>query len=331
LIQTQIYGIQPPDLVVLGAIRGGLEDMRRNPYLLDYCFAWFANDELTAKYYGAKEAQRAKDWFLNNKIRVSMASILQDVSFPLISISLVSSTEDRQTMSDIDSTTSEEVRAEDIASANRIALGPFTAKSYNSATGILTLQDDLSTTNLFKDMILVDSSSNIGYPILDIIDDTSFKIEPGTVANFTKAYVAPIDTFLVVSRESIVFKNTYSIRCVTMGEPIYTYYLNAIIMFILLRYREELLEARGLDASVIANGAMYQAQSALFGLESKELIFGQDITLTGLARQYWPKAISSKIQGIKICGLNAIGGTVSPISMEQEIEGQGWGTTEDFD
>lgn len=96
--------------------------------------------------------------------------------------------------------------------------------------------------------------------------------------------------------------------------------------FILLRYKETLLEARGFERSTISTGPLYN-----YSETDKEMVFVRDITLSGYVRQYWPKMISPKIQGIKIHGIEILGGSLSPPSMLSMVNQQGWGLKGDFD
>jgi hypothetical protein len=201
-------------------------------------------------------------------------------------------------------------------------LGPFTPKSYDSATGLLTLSDDLTTENVFNNAILVDTASNVGYKILEVIDSTSFKLDIDLNANFTNAYIAPMESFFVTSIESVFHKQVYSIKCFAQGEPIFAHYLSTLVQFVLLRYKELLFEGRGFERSSFTMGPLYLAND-LTGVENT---FGQDITITGFVRLVWPKVISPALQGIKIVGVNALTGSVPPLSIQAETETQGWGT-----
>ncbi len=244
----------------------------------------------------------------------------------MISIGLQSSTEDLSTLGDVNYEPSEDVPANEVSTTPQVLLGPFTPKSFDSATGIVTLPDNLNTDNLFVNTILVDTKSNYGYIIREILTDSSFLIDEDVIANFTNAYVAPIDSFYTASIESCLFKQTFAIKAFAQSEPIHVLYLQSIIEFILLRYKEQLLEARGFERSTISTGPLYQ-----FAETDKDLTWARDITLSGYVRQYWPKMISPKIQGIKIQGIQIIGGTVTPPGFLNLVVQQGWGIEGDND
>ncbi len=320
------HGMVPSDILIRGAIVAALEDLRKNPRLLDYVFMWYSNDDLTSKIYGDSEKARAKKWFLSTEIFVSMNYRADDVKFPMISIGLQSSTEDQSTLGDVNYETTEDVPASEVAVTPQMLLGPFTPKSYDSATGIVTLPDNLTTDNVYDNTILVDTVSNRGFIIREVLDTTSFLIDEDSEANFTNSYVAPIDDFYVVSFESCLFKQSFSIKAFAQAEPVHVLYLQAILEFILMRYKELLLEARGFERSTISTGPLYEWKES-----DKDTVYARDITLTGYVRQYWPKMISPKIQGIKIQGLEIMGGTVTPPGFLSLVLAQGWGMPDDYD
>lgn len=307
--------------MIVGAISAAIDDLRKNPWLLDYCFAWFAHDDLTKGIYGDKEVARAKEWFLKHKIFVTSSFRMDAPVFPVVSVNLISSTEDAGTLADVNYDTTEEVEAEDLSLPTQIVSGPFTPQEYDSTTGLVTLPDGFTTDDVFAGQVLVDKATNIGYTINEVINSTSFKIDEDISANFINSYIAPIDSFYITQLESCLFRHTYSIKCFAQSEPIQTMYLHTLIRFILLRYKEVFLEARGFDRSTITSTGIYLAQD-LLGVENT---FGQDINLTGYCREYWPKIIGPAMQGIKIHRVDIIGGTATPDSMLNEIDEQGWG------
>lgn len=215
------HGMVPSDILIRGAVVAGLEDLRKNTFLLDYVFMWYRNDDLTNKTYGDTERQRAKNWFLNTEIFVSMNYRADDVKFPLVSIGLQSSSEDMATLGDINFDTREDVPSSEVSTAPNLLLGPLTPLSYDSVTGIVTLADNLTTENVFENAIFVDTTSGIGYPIIQVNDGNTFKIATDIVANFTNSFIAPIDNFYVASLESCLFKQTFSIKVFAQGEPLH--------------------------------------------------------------------------------------------------------------
>lgn len=323
---AKAFGIVPADLLVAGAMSEALEDLRRNPWLLDYCFNWYSGDELTAKFYGDSAKMRAKEWFLKHKISIVMSTMLVDPKFPLISINLQSAVDDVATIGDVNMDPTESLTPEQQNVQPQVILGPFTVSDYDSVTGLLTFPTGVTTANVYEGQIIVDTKSNIGYTILAVNDENSIVIETDLNANFTNCYIAPIDSFYVTSLESMSFRHTYTIKCIAQSEPLYASYLHAVVRFILLRYKQTLLEDRGFDRTTIISGGIYEANPII----KVENTFAQDITLTGYVREYWPKIVSSKFQGVKLYGIEVIGGSATPLAVLPEYHDQGWGNPGDF-
>jgi hypothetical protein len=315
----------PSDVLIRTAIIAGLDDLRRNTFLLDYVFNWFDNDDLTNELYGRGEKQRAKEWFINTNIEVSMNYRADDPKFPLISIGLQSSSEDLSTLGDVNYDTMEDVPADEVSVSPNLILGPFTPSAYDPVTGNVSLPAGMNTSSVFLNQILYNPRKAEGFTILDILDSQTFRIQTGVHTNFTDALVLPIDTFYVAKLESCLFKQTFSIKCFVQGDPVKLLYLHSLLDFILLRYKEQYLEGRGFDRSIISSGPVYQYRDM-----GVEMTFARDVTLTGYCRQYWPKLISPKIQGVAINGIRILGGSRTPDALLADVLGQGWWMEDDF-
>jgi hypothetical protein len=328
MINSQkIHGIVPSDVLIRTAIIAGLNDLRNNTFLLDYVFNWYNTDTLTNGTYGDKEKQRAKNWFLTNDIAVSMNYRVDEPKFPMISIALQSSGEDQATLGDVNYDTVEEQPASDFNIKIDPVLGPFTP-SYDSVKGVVTLPTGFVTDNVVLNQILYSPNANQGFIITDILSSNQLVIATGLNIDFTNAIVTPIDAFYVVSIESVMFKETYQLKCFAMNDPIYLIYLHSILLFILYRYKEEFMEKRGFDRSIPSSGPLYIHK---LPQSDNELVFARDVTLTGYCRQYWPKMISPKMQGTLINGIEIISGTTTPQSFLALAQQQGWGMTGDDD
>lgn len=115
-LDTKTFGIAQTDVILRTALIAGLNDIRRNPWLLDYCFAQLPADELTNRdpHYGERGKEEAKKWFLNTDIPVIMADLPDEPIIPSITISLVSSEPAEDTLGDKDFWVSEKVPARQV-------------------------------------------------------------------------------------------------------------------------------------------------------------------------------------------------------------------------
>jgi hypothetical protein len=87
---------------------------------------------------------------------------------------------------------------------------------------------------------------------------------------------------------SVLANENYEIAAFVHGEPEYALFLYSMCLFVLLRRKEDLLEARGFELSGFQVGALQQAPT------EQENIFTRSITVSGKVRHSWP--------GIKVGG-----------------------------
>jgi hypothetical protein len=328
-ISTATCGIHQSDILIRTALLQGLADVRANPWLLDYVFAYLPNDSLTNKQYGNAALKDAKSWILNNKVSVMMAEKLDDIQFPSVTIQLEEAVEAEATFGDIHYETSEFQIPTDVVANPQIILGPFTP-NYDSSTGIVTLPDGFTTDNVFVNQRLVEPSSNRSFVITEISSDTTFTISEDVVADFTGAYISPIDPNYVVSLESLNFREVYTLGLHVSGEATHLYYLYSLILFILLRYKQSMLEARGFERSTIAVTDV-KVNHAF----DKEIVYSRYIKLTGFVKHYWPKAVSVQLQGVNFklgsdSGIFVDADLPTPVDvLENQVSDQLWGMVGD--
>lgn len=285
---TNALGIHQSDIVVRSALVAAIADLRANPWLLNYVFASLPRDPLTMKDYGEREVEQAKKWFLSTNIPVFMNTRSDHATFPCISIGLQESTEAESTMADV-----HHQPEEDNDSSWPVLVGPFTPTKYDAATGTVTVSEATAATIIIATgMILIDRVGN-QHKVLDVLDDTSFQIKPGTIVDLTDAVLKGNRPSFVTNLESVVYRETYSIGCHAQNEPTHLMYLHSIILFCLLRYKEALLEARGFERSIANSSDLRRNESF-----AEEQTFSRWINLSGYVRQYWPKKTLPKITGV---------------------------------
>jgi hypothetical protein len=325
MIRTSTKGIFQSDILIRSAIIAGLQELRDNPWLLDFAFAWLADDELTRdhKHYGQDGLREAKNWLLKNEIFVQMAYTPTKPELPAIGIELVDSSEAGATFGDTHHETAEDILTNEIVSNPAPVIKPFTPKSYKSKTGIVTLPNKITTTNIFPGMVFFDTVANRGYVIEDVIDDSTFKIPAGTVANFSKAYVTSRESLFVLPIHSLLFRETYRVTCYVGTAPAHLMFLHTALLFMLLRSKEELLEGRGFENTSINVGGISRLEG-----EDGNHIHNRSITISGQVRQFWPGKPSRKLDGIVVESVKIIGGK-TPDAILPDTKGQGWEMEED--
>lgn len=289
-----VYGIHQSDVIIRSAIIAGLEELRDNPWLLDFCFRGLRYDGLTSEEYGDREIQNAVRWFLSTRVDVRMADIPDVPSFPLINIMLHSSVEDAPTLGDVHYDPVLSFGPREVGRRQAAVIESFTPSSVEDQ--VVTLPPTLSTAAIVPGVhILFDPAYNLGYPIERIVSDRSFQIV-GTPKNLAGLRVLPKDDTYAVNFESSVFRETYIIGVHAVSEQKYAIYLHSVLMFLLLRNRQRLLEGRGFDRTTITSGPLDENQF----FASAERVFSRTVQVAGYVRQYWPKAVSERVADTRL-------------------------------
>lgn len=296
MITTRTNGIFQGDVIIRTALIKAFDEMRKSPWLLDFAFAGLVNDTLTAGQYGIAELEKAKKWFMETEIPIAIFYHRDNISSPLIAVSLEESTEAESTLGDVSKEGAfESVDSTDIVAMPLSAAGPFTPTDYDSSTGIITVPANIDLSEVYPGMVIVDKKRNQSHVISDIYDD-KLVIPIGVTADFTNTIVAPSDNLYIASIESCHFKETYRIDLYVSGNATLLIYLHSIVQFALLKYKQELFEARGFERMVV------NAQG-IRGFPTEggpEFIYDRPIMLTGYVQHYWPKDIRGKLNGISV-------------------------------
>lgn len=287
--KTEAIGIHQSDVILRTAIIAAIADLRANPYLLDYVFAGLAQDKLTVSSYGEKELTRAKDWFLATEIPVHMTPKIDEANTPCLSLTLISSAEIAQesTLGDIHYV-SEEPDYDKWPAMTAI----FAVSDYSPLTGNIKVPAAIDL-EVSPGMFIFDSFGN-PYEILESYGDNSFDIAVGSVADFSRAVIKARKPAQITQLESAIFRENYHIGIHVNNEPVYLTWLHSIVVFILLRYKQAYLEARGFERSVISSSDFMRNEAF-----DKDLVFSRFIDISGYVRQYWPKLTLPTVQNIR--------------------------------
>lgn len=282
-------GIAQTDIILRTAIIAGLSDLRANPDLLDYVFSSLPKDALTYRQYGEEQVSMAKQWFMSQDIPVFMNTRLDDSKLPCITIALTGSSETEEALGDVSYQTAEAAIQQPVI----VYSGPFTPTKYDAVTGILGLPSDF-TFDVFPGMLLRDGNGTT-HTIEDVIDATTIQLATGLNVDFRNSAIVNHGS-TQVTVESVDFRETFEIGCHALAESAYLTYLHSIVVFILLRYKEELLESRGLERTTISSGPVTLNTS----FQVSEPVFTRMINLTGFVRNFWPKFIRGPLEGLTV-------------------------------
>jgi hypothetical protein len=284
-LNTEALGVFQSDVIIRSAVVEGINDLRRNPWLLNYVFASLAKDNLTVDEYGYNEIERAKEWFQRTNVSVVWNVGTNDPKFPCISIALMSSqeVESEGTLSD-----THYQPFEDNNWDWPVLVGPTTPTAYVYTTGLMTIDPAALAVVLAPGMVVVTKAGR-QYPILEVVETNSFTITAGTVDDFGGMVIKTANPAYITELESAVFREVYTLGSHCDSEPVHLTYLHSILVFILRRYAQSLLEARGYERSTI-NSTDFKVE----GDTAPEFLYSRYIQITGSVRQSWPKTVTMK-------------------------------------
>jgi hypothetical protein len=309
------------DLIIQSALRAGIEDVKANPWLLDYLFNSILSDPLVSKQYGKKVIDTWRKWIVKTDVPVMINARLEEPPACAITINLVSSNESDNTLGDI-----HHDPTEDIDGPWDPLCAPFTPISWTSGTGELVLPDSVTKeTYVFTGMNVVDKSGGL-HEILETytndLGQTVVTLAEGTIADFTGATIKSKSPPMLVHLESVINTESYLIGCHCSGEAWQTLILWSLTKLVLYRYRQAYLEARGFQISNISSTDFSKNQN--YGVEQA---WSRYISLGGKTQDVWPKARLGKVQGLDMA-VKVIGGATLPPDM-QPVDEQAWMGEED--
>lgn len=305
-----ITGIFQGDLVVKTAIELAIEDIRKNPWLIEDIFGSLIENPYLNHKYGMKEINRAKEFIINNAIPVYMRHRLDKQEFPCITISVGNSNEAEGLAVLGDVTPFVDVYdADEIGKKINYIVTPFQPVSYDTNTGILELPTDLENYQyVSKGMVAIDPDTGNGYIIQGKAGENGVQLITG--ANITgKIGIIPQYQVYRARREKAVSQESYNIGCHVEGDASTLIFLHSVVKYALWRYKEGLLEANNFQISKLSCTDLIKNDA--FGVEN---VYSRWITLTGQIEESWVKTPYRIIEavdftdntaeikaGIKIC------------------------------
>ena len=284
------------DTIIKTAIELAIDDIKKNPWLIDDIFSDFINNPILKIKYGQKEINRAKEWILNNKINFYMKYRVDNMDFPAITISMGNSNEDKDlaTLAD-QSVCVEELDPCEIGKPIAYIVKPFNVVSYDKASGIVEIPAD---TEGFKyvtsGMIAIDPESGNGYIISGKAGDNGFSIEPESELNVSKLAIVPKYQMYRARRERIISQETYNIGCHAHGDPSTLLFLFAVTKYALLRYREGLFEFNNFQLGTLQCTDMIKNDA--FGQDN---VYSRFIMMGGQVEEDWLKTPFRVLEGVE--------------------------------
>jgi hypothetical protein len=282
-------GIHQSDLKIRSAIILGLQDIKNNPWLIDYILEDVVKDPYLKDQYQT-QIEACKEYLRNNEIEVLMRMRNDKDRYPCITITLGSSRErdDLKIMADSLANCTEVLMPNQIGKPIPYIIKPFTPTYYDSATGKIGI--DINTPGfeaLSIGQVVVDPEACVGSPILEI-GNGYVKIEENIEFKGSELGIVPQYPFYKAKKEATRFEEHYTIGIHVHGDTQPLLWIHSIVMFALLRYRESMLEGRGFSQTTINTGDIME--NPYFSGPGGEMGYSRSITVSGLVEHSWLKA-----------------------------------------
>ena len=282
-------GIFQLDMTVKTAIELGLDDMRKNPWLIDHMLGDCLDNPYLKDKYGQKQIDSCKEWFAKNQVDIYMRPRNDKDRMPCVVITPGASPEKEGMKSMADQSTETVVLLPTkIGKPIPYIVKPFVPSGYDPDTGILTLPENLKgSESISAGMILVDPSNGQGFQIEDVVDG-GIQIMSGIQFDATELAIVPQFQFYTARVEHTFMQETCEISCYSHGDPQVAIWLHSIVLYSILRYRESLLEATGFSESSVSSSPLMEDIN--YSGADGESAFVRSISLTGQVENTWIKS-----------------------------------------
>lgn len=301
-------GILPSDVLIKTAIELGIEDLRKNPWILHHMLSDFANNPYLKQKYGENQIASCIEWFQNNQIDIYLRYRKDRDRLPCITVTLGESSEkpDLKTLGDR-STESMLLYPNEIGKPIAYIVKPFVPLNYDVSTQTLYLPpESMAGLSVVPGMILVNPSSGVGFIITDVNPNgVVVDIDQKTIASATVFGIVPKYQYYKARIEHTFFRETYNIECTVHGDPSTLLWLHAITVYSLLRYRESLFEANGIAESIVSSSDIFPNASYIG--PSGEEAFSRTITMTSQVENTWVKSPQRFIEDVALKEKTSIG------------------------
>ena len=156
--------IAQQDVILKTAITLGLEDFKKNLWLVDDLLSDLVVNEYFEDKYGEEQVKAMKEWITNNQIDIYMIHRKDRDRMPCITITLGNSQKrlDYKTMAD-QSTSNVTLLPSQIGKPIPYIVKPFVPLNYDPSTGAMSIdQNTIGIQNVSSGMILVNPKNGQG-------------------------------------------------------------------------------------------------------------------------------------------------------------------------
>ena len=321
-------GIFQGDVIIKAMVDLGLDDMRKNEWLLDHAFESLKIIPFIADKYGQSNIDAAKEWFAKNKVDVYMRPRNDKDILPCVTIYPAPSDEkpEMKTMGDA-STETTILQPGTIGKSIPYVVKPFTPQGYSPSTGEVFVDNNLpGLDSVSPGMILVDPSTGNGY-VIKAVEPDAIVIQEGQNIEASQFAVVPKFPYFKANVEHTFFQETYVIGCYAHGDPQALVWLWTITLYALLRYRESLLEGNGFTESIVKSGEIMEDPN--YEGPDGEQAFVRFITITGQVENSWIKSprrfiesvvLKEKVGSQSLSGIKVLSNLDAPPTVDKTQE-----------
>jgi hypothetical protein len=291
-------GIFQGDIIIKTAIDLGIEDMRKNPWLIEHMLEDLTQSPYLKEKYGQKQIDACKEWFANNQIDVYMRLRDDRDRTPFVSITMGPSNEKPEMKTEGDLSPYKKILYPNvIGKPIPYVIKPFMPVDYDPNTGAMTVPSSVDLSLVAPNMILVNPANGTGYVIQSITASQLFVGKQYEI-EATELGIVPQFQFYEARIEQTFFEETYTIECHAHGDMQTVMWLWSIVESALLRYRQSLLEGNGFAESVISSGPPHL--NGEMSHPGGEKVYTRSINLSGQVRNTWIKAPHRLIENVSI-------------------------------
>ena len=290
-----ITGIFQGDIIIKTAIELAIDDMRKNPWVIEDVFRSLVENPILKWKYGLKEVARAKEFILNNKIPIYMRHRVDKQEFPCVTISVGASQEDKSlaTLGD-QSTIVESYDPSDIGKSIKFIIPSFDPVSYDPSTGIVEVPENIEEYQFISEgMIAVNPEDGQGFFIIEKAGVNGFRIAVNSVLTGSKLAIVPRYALYRARRERAISQESYNIGCHTEGDASTLIFLHSVVKYALYRYREGLFEHNNFQLSRLSSTDLVKNDA--FNVEN---VYSRWITIAGQVEESCIKTPFRVIEGI---------------------------------
>jgi hypothetical protein len=271
-----------------------LEQIKKNPWLIDHILWDFTHSQFLKTKFGEKQVRACKEWFETNNINIFHQFVKDKEKFPCIAITLGSSaeTQEYRTMGDVSQHTIGLAPTE-VGQKIPYVVSPFIPYGYDPVTGEVGVPQGIDIAPVSAGMILLNPVTGNGTPVVSINGQNIF-IKPGVELDASQLGVVPQYRYFQTRLGRSFFQETWNLTCAT-NDPQTLLWLHSIVIFGLLRYRE-FMEHNGILE--ITNFSSTDIFNADFSNAEGEEIYCRQITITNKVEQTWPRDLHKKIESV---------------------------------